>query len=238
MKALEMIVQLKSLATIERKIANEKFFKMGVGQYSEYDEFIGIRTSQTRALAKQYFKTITFAEIDKLIKHPIHEIRHCALIILVNKYQANNKKEVFNYYLNNLDSVNNWDLVDTTAPHIVGHYIFNHHDKLYLLTDLAYSKNLWKRRVAIIATLAFIRKNLFTPTLALSKILLNDQEDLIQKAVGWMLREIYKKDSGLCKTFIQENYAQLPRTTLRYAIEHMHENERHHYLKGSFNVSN
>ena len=117
---------------------------------------------------------------------------------------------------------------------VLTHYIFNHHDKLHLLTDLAYSKNLWKRRVAIIATLTFIKRSLFTPTLTISKILFDDQEDLIQKAVGWMLREIYKKDSNLCKAFIQENYAQLPRTTLRYAIEHMHENERHHYLKGSF----
>jgi 3-methyladenine DNA glycosylase AlkD len=238
MNAQKMITQLKSLATDERKMANEQFFKTGPGQYSEHDRFIGVRVPQTRSLAKKYFKAMKFREIDQLIKHPVHEIRHFALMILVNKYQANNEEVAFNYYLNNLDSVNNWDLVDATAPHIAGHYIFYHRHKLPLLTNWAYSKNLWKRRIAIIATLVFIKQSLFMPTLKISKILLNDQEDLIHKAVGWMLREVYKKDNDTCKAFIQENYAQLPRTTLRYAIEHMQENERKRYLKGIFNVSN
>jgi 3-methyladenine DNA glycosylase AlkD len=234
MHANIIIDELKSFATEDRRKINERFFKTGPGQYSEHDQFIGVRMPQTRDVAKKYFDVIKFNEIDQLISHPVHEIRHCALIILVNKYQSGNKEEVFNYYLNNLGSVNNWDLVDTTTPHIIGNYIFNHQEKLSLLYEWANSNDLWERRIAIVATFAFIRRGEFTPTLKISKPLLNDQQDLIHKAVGWMLREVYKKDEAVVKLFLRENYAQLPRTTLRYAIERMQEDERQRYLKGIF----
>jgi len=234
MSAQEVITQLKSFATAERKATNEWFFKTGPGQYSVHDQFIGVRVPQTRLIAKKYFKTISLNEIKQLINHPIHEIRHCGLIILVNKYQIDDKELVFNYYLKNIHAVNNWDLVDTTVPHIIGDYLFNHQDKLNILFDYAKSNNLWEKRISIVATFVFIKNNQFIPTLEIAKTLLNDKHDLIHKAIGWMLREIYKKDTETCSNFLRENYAQLPRTTLRYAIERMPEDERLRYLKGEF----
>ena len=129
---------------------------------------------------------------------------------------------------------NNWDLVDTTIPHTIGDYLFSHQNKLNILFDFAKSDNLWERRIAIVATFAFIKNSQFNPTLKIAKSLLKDSHDLIHKATGWMLREIYKKDNEVCKAFLRQNYAQLPRTTLRYAIERMREDERLHYLKGEF----
>jgi len=234
MSAQEVIAQLKSFATIERKKQNEYYFKTGPGQYSEFDQFIGILTPQIRSIAKKYYQHIAFDEIDKLINHAVHEIRYCGLIILVYQYQSANQEAVFNYYLKNLHAVNNWDLVDYSTPHIIGDYLFNHQDKLSLLYDWAKSDNLWERRIAIMATFTFIKQAEFSPTLRIGKLLLNNQEDLIHKALGWMLREIYKKDAKTCKAFLRENYAQLPRTTLRYAIERMQEDEQKRYLKGIF----
>jgi 3-methyladenine DNA glycosylase AlkD len=234
MSAKEVIAQLKSFANLERKKINERFFKTGPGQYSEHEQFIGVRVPQIRLIAKQHFKQIDFSEIDQLIINPIHEVRFCALIILMNQYQANNQETVFNYYLDNINSVNNWDLVDTTVPAIIGDYLVNHSEKTALLFKWANSDGLWERRIAIVATFAFIRQNQFKLTLAISQILLKDQEDLIHKAVGWMLREVYKKNPNICMTFLRENYVQLPRTTLRYAIERMPEIDRKAYLKGTF----
>ncbi|MGY8895526.1 MAG: DNA alkylation repair protein [Gammaproteobacteria bacterium] len=234
MSAKEVIAQLKSFANLERKKINERFFKTGPGQYSEHEQFIGVRVPQIRLIAKQHFKQIDFSEIDQLIINPVHEVRFCALIILMNQYQANNQETVFNYYLDNISSVNNWDLVDTTVPAIIGDYLVNHSEKTALLFKWADSNNLWERRIAIVATFAFIRQNQFKLTLAIGQLLLKDQEDLIHKAVGWMLREVYKKDINICMAFLRENYAQLPRTTLRYAIERMPEIDRKAYLKGTF----
>ena len=234
MSAKEVIAQLKSFASESRKKSSETYFKTGPGQYSEFDKFIGVRAPQTRKIAKQHFKTISFNEIDKLINHAIHEVRYCALVMLVCQYQAGNKIQVFNYYVNSLHAVNNWDLVDYSTPHIIGDYLFNHQDQRTLLYDWARSSNLWERRIAIVATFAFIKQDEFSPTLKIGRLLLGDKEDLIHKALGWMLREIYKKDSETCSTFIKENYAQLPRTTLRYAIERMQDDERRRYLKGNF----
>lgn len=234
MNAETIIKALKFFATKERKKSNEHFFKTAKGEYSEFDKFMGVRVPQTRQVAKQYFKEVDFAEIDKLINHPVHEVRHCGLITLVYQYQSGKQMEVFDYYINNLHTVNNWDLVDSTTSQIIGDYLFNHQDKLSLLEDWAKSDNLWERRIAIVATWAFIKQDEFTPTLKIAKLLLNDKHDLIHKAVGWMLREVYKKDTDTCKMFLRENYAQLPRTTLRYAIERMLESERQQYLKGEF----
>ena len=234
MHANIIIDELKSFATEDRRKTNEWFFKTGKGQYSEHDQFIGVRVPQTRQVAKRFFKDISFTELGKLINHPTHEIRHCGLIILVNKYQSGDEKNVFEYYLKNISSANNWDLVDTTIPHVIGDYIYHHQDQLSLLFDLSQSTDLWKKRIAIVATFAFIKQGKFNPTLIISKTLLDDSHDLIHKAIGWMLREVYKKDEAVVKLFLRENYSQLPRTTLRYAIERMNENERLSYLKGEF----
>ncbi|CAB5504321.1 probable DNA alkylation repair enzyme [Bathymodiolus thermophilus thioautotrophic gill symbiont] len=234
MNAKIIIKKLKSFATPERKKTNEWFFKTGKGEYSEHDKFIGIRTPQIRQVAKQYFKSLTFNEINELINHPIHEVRHCGLIILVNQYQIDNQDAVFNYYIDNIHAVNNWDLVDTTAPQIVGDYLYQHQEKLPLLFNYLHSSDLWERRISIVATWTFIKHDEFAPTLKIAKLLLGDKHDLIHKAIGWMLREVYKKDANICKNFLRENYTQLPRTTLRYAIERMPESERLRYLKKEF----
>ena len=232
-----IIKALNSLATKQRKVINERFFKMGKGEYSQHDKFIGVRMPQIRQIAKKYSESVSFNEISELINHPIHEVRHCGLIILLNQYQLGNKDIIFDYYVDNIHAVNNWDLVDTSAPQIVGDYIFNHQDKLPLLFNFAHSSNLWERRIAIVATWSFIKQGKFDTTLEISKLLLGDKYDLIHKAIGWMLREVYKKNAKTCKYFLRENYAQLPRTTLRYAIERMEETQRLHYLKRNFNAT-
>ena len=230
----KVIQELKSFASIERKKTNEWFFKTGKGEYSEFDQFIGVRVPDTRKIAKKHYKSLKLSDISKLINNKVHEVRHLGLIMLVNKYQQGEKEEVFNFYLANIQAANNWDLVDTTIPHTIGDYIFKHQEKLPIIYQFAESANLWERRIAIVSTFTFIKQGEFIPTLKISKQLLSDTHDLIHKAVGWMLREVYKKDSESCKAFLRENYAQLPRTTLRYAIERIPENERLHYLKGKF----
>jgi 3-methyladenine DNA glycosylase AlkD len=234
MSSDKIISQLKSFATEQRRKTNEWFFKTGKGEYSEFDQFMGVRMPQIRQVAKQYFKDIAYDEIDNLINHPIHEVRHCGLIILVNKYQSGDEASVFNYYLKSINSVNNWDLVDTTAPHIMGDYIYQHQQHLPVLFKFSQSNDLWEKRIAIVATIVFIRQGEFEPTFQIAKTLLADTHDLIHKAVGWMLREVYKKNPKATQLFLQKNNTQLPRTTLRYAIERMAENQRQLYLKGKF----
>ena len=173
-----------------------------------------------------------------MIQNPIHEVRLCALIILVNKYNKEEPDRIYKYYLKHLNSVNNWDLVDTSAPHIIGDYLYNNLEKSEILLEFSRSENLWIRRISIVSTFTFIKNSEFNKTLEIANLLLNDDHDLIHKAVGWMLREIYKRDEILIKQFLRQNYAQIPRTTLRYAIERMDKEERLLYLKGNFDVSN
>lgn len=234
MKAQQIINELKSYASEDRRKTNEWFFKTGEGEYSEHDRFIGVRVPHTRQVAKKHFQSISKAQLSELLASPIHEIRHLGLIILVNQYQAGDQDRVFGDYLSHLEAVNNWDLVDTSAPQIVGHYLHQHPEQQALLFDWVKDNSLWKRRIAIVATLTLIKHQEFTPTLRLAKHLLGDSQDLIHKAVGWMLREIYKQEPEVCLGFIRENYAQLPRTTLRYAIERLEESERKRYLIGDF----
>ena len=237
MIAKEVINALKTLATEERRKINELFFKTNKGQYGYGDIFLGVRTPDVRNVAKRFSQTITLDELTDLIKSPIHEVRLCALIILVNKYNKEEPDRIYKYYLKYLNSVNNWDLVDTSAPHIVGNYLYNNPEKSKILLEFSHSENLWVRRISIVSTLAYIKNNEFNETLEIAKLLLNDEHDLIHKAVGWMLREVYKRDEDLIKRFLRQNYAQIPRTTLRYAIERMDKEERLLYLKGNFDVS-
>ena len=238
MIAKEVINALKLLATEERRKVNERFFKIGKGEYGYGDIFLGITVPNIRRVAKKFNQEISLQELTKLIQSPIHEVRLCALIILVNKYNNEQPTRIYRYYLKHLNSINNWDLVDTSAPHIVGDYLYNNPEKSKILLEFSRSENLWVRRVSIVSTLAYIKNNEFNETLEIAKLLLNDDHDLIHKAMGWMLREVYKRDEGLIKRFLRQNYAQIPRTTLRYAIERMDKEERLLFLKGNFDVSN
>ena len=237
MIAKEVINALKTLATEDRRKTNEWFFKTGKGEYGYGDIFLGVTAPDLRRIAKKFRQEISLQELTELIRSPIHEVRLCALIILVNKYKKEDSDKIYRYYLKHLNSVNNWDLVDTSAPHIIGDYLYKNPEKSKILFEFSSSENLWVRRISIVSTFAFIKNNEFNKTLEIAKLLLNDNHDLIHKAVGWMLREIYKRDEGLIKRFLRQNYAQIPRTTLRYAIERMDKEERLLYLKGNFDVS-
>jgi len=233
----EVVNALKLVATEERRKVNEWFFKTGKGEYGYGDIFLGVTAPEIRRIAKKFSQEISLQELTELIRNPIHEVRLCALIILVNKYNKEEPDRIYHYYLKHLNSVNNWDLVDTSAPHIIGDYLYKNPEKSKILFEFSSSENLWVRRISIVSTFAFIKNNEFNKTLEITKLLLNDNHDLIHKAVGWMLREIYKRDEGLIKRFLRQNYAQIPRTTLRYAIERMDKEERLLYLKGNFDVS-
>ena len=237
MIAKEVINALKTLATEDRRKTNEWFFKTNKGQYGYGDIFLGVRVPDVRDVAKRFSQTISLKELSELINNPIHEVRLCALIILVNKYNKEEPDRIYHYYLKHLNSVNNWDLVDSSAPHIIGDYLYKNPEKSKILFEFSSSENLWVRRISIVSTFAFIKNNEFNKTLEIAESLLNDDHNLIHKAVGWMLREIYKRDKRIIKRFLRQNYAQIPRTTLRYAIERMDKKERLLYLKGNFDVS-
>jgi len=208
------------------------FFKTGIGQYGEGDKFLGITVPEQRKLAKKYFNDLKLIDVKKILNNNYHEVRLTALLILIEKYIKGDEQErsnIFNFYLANLKSINNWDLVDLTAPKIVGNYLLDKkRDILYILVK---SKNLWERRIAIIATFEFIKNNQFADTLKLSEILLQDNHDLIQKAVGWMLREVGKRDLKVELEFLDKYCQKMPRTMLRYAIERLPEKQRRGYLK-------
>ena len=234
MIAKEVINELKILATEDRRKSNEWFFKTNKGEYGYGDIFLGVRMPDIRKVAKKFSPKITLKELTELIQSPIHEVRLCALIILVNQYKKGNFSKIFEYYIRQINFINNWDLVDSSAPYIVGDYLYNNPDERSILFEFVHSENLWVRRISIVSTFTLIKNNQFNETLQIAKILLNDKHDLIHKAVGWMLREVYKRDQDLIRTFLKQNYSQLPRTTLRYAIERMDEVERLLFLKGYF----
>lgn len=223
---------LMKYASKEKAEILQRFFKTGPGEYGEGDVFVGVKVPEIRQTAKRY-QNCSFAEITKLIKSPVHEQRLLALIILVQQYEKNGEQEkIFDFYLKNTRYVNNWDLVDLSAPHIVGRFLFETKKKRLKMYDLAMSKSLWERRISIISTLTFIRNNDFKDVFMLAKILLKDREDLIHKAVGWMLREVGKRDLAQEENFLSEKYKGMPRTMLRYAIERFPEKKRQAYLKG------
>ncbi len=213
----------------------QRFFKTGKGQYGEGDIFLGIKVPIQRSIVKKHWKTATMKDIQELLDSKIHEERLIALLILVEMYKkAKNdtlkKREIFEFYLKNTQNVNNWDLVDLSAPNIVGD--FSSIDGTEVIRFLAKSKNLWERRIAMVSTAAFIRKRNFGETLAIADMLINDEHDLIHKAVGWMLREVGKKNVEVLEIFLRERYKTMPRTMLRYAIEKFPEETRKKYLKG------
>lgn len=225
---------LRQYATLERKKKIECFFKTGKGQYGEGDQFIGITNPDVRKVARQY-QDIDLKEIDLLLRSPIHEYRLCALIILVNqnkKANLNTRQKIVKLFLDNLAFINNWDLVDCSAHYILGRAIAEGVENIKILDKLVKSSILWERRIAIISTMYFISHNNITESLRIAKVLLSDKKDLIHKAVGWTLREAWKKQPQEVEKFLQDNYNQVPRTTLRYAIERMEENKRKMFLRG------
>lgn len=211
----------------------QRFFKTGPGEYGEGDVFIGVKIPQIRSLTEQY-RDLKLSQIIQLLKSPIHEQRMLALLILVSKYSketSENKKEIYNLYLAHTRHINSWDLVDLTAAQIVGSFL-NDKDTRPLY-KLSRSKNLWERRISIISTHYFIKNDKFGDTLKISEILLTDRQDLIHKAVGWMLREVGKRNLSLLEEkFLNRHYNRMPRTMLRYAIEKFPEAKRQAYLKG------
>ncbi|MBD3204940.1 DNA alkylation repair protein [Candidatus Bathyarchaeota archaeon] len=206
------------------------FFKTGRGEYGEGDKFLGVRVPDQRKLAKRY-QDIPRVQVVELLSSPIHEHRLTAIFILTyqfNKGDQEARRKIVETYLDNLDYINNWDLVDSSAPKILGEYLVEKpRDSLY---ELAGSCNLWERRISIIATFAFIKRQELDDSIALAKILLDDEHDLIHKAVGWVLREVGKSDQQVLEDFLEENIGKMPRTMLRYAIEKLPEEKRQYYM--------
>jgi len=224
--------KLQQLGSKDKAKVLQRFFKTGPGEYGEGDVFIGVRVPDLRRLAKGY-QDITIKEVMQFLMSTIHEERFFALLILVSKYSKGDetvKKRIYEVYLQNTQFINSWDLVDGSAQHIVGAYLMDKSkNSLYLL---AKSKNLWDRRIAILSTFHFIKHDNYAETLKISKILLSDEQDLIHKAVGWMLREIGKRHMTTEEIFLKKYYKKMPRTMLRYAIEKFPEPKRQEYLKG------
>jgi 3-methyladenine DNA glycosylase AlkD len=221
---------LAKLVDKNKAVFLPRFFKTGPGEYGEGDKFIGVVVPAQRLVAKKYGE-LPLPDIEKLLHDEIHECRLTALLILIIKYQksdSNTKKQIYNFYLINTKYINNWDLVDLSAPNIVGNYLLD--QKRDILSKLAGSKNLWERRISIISTYAFIKNNQFDETIKIAGILLKDKHDLIQKAAGWMLREVGKRNQNIEEQFLQKYYRVMPRTMLRYAIEKFSPEKRKFYL--------
>ncbi len=226
--------ELKSKANPKKAKILQGFFKTKSGEYGEGDVFLGIVVPETRKIAQGY-KNLKFKELEKLLKSKIHEERLVALLILVHQFKidttCSSKKErrrIAEFYLKNTKYINNWDLVDLSAPKIIGEYLLDKNRKI--LYKLAKSRNIWERRIAIITTFTFIKNNQFIETLKIAEILLNDNHDLIHKAVGWMLREVGKRSQITLEKFLKKHASKMPRVMLRYAIEKFPETRRRYFF--------
>jgi 3-methyladenine DNA glycosylase AlkD len=227
-----IIKDLKKVSNNKVAQGQARFFKTGKGQYGYGDKFAGIKTPDLAKIIKRYYKEISLKQLEYFVSNPIHEYRTFGFMCLVHKYEMkdSDKKEIFIFFKKHIKYLNNWDLVDITTPHIIGEYLKDK-DRKWLYT-LSQSKNLWYRRISIISTFAFIRDNDFNDTLKICAILINDKEDLIHKATGWMLREVGKRDIKAEEKFLKKYYKIMPRTMLRYAIEKFEETKRKAYLLG------
>jgi 3-methyladenine DNA glycosylase AlkD len=257
-----VIRALRSYASADKARRYAGFFKTGKGQYGEGDRFIGVTVPEVRKVAKEYSKVATLEIVDELLSSPIHEVRLCALILLMSLYKRadpNMQKTIFDFYLAHTKMINNWDLVDLTAPNIVGDFLLREcsltedtyfaqttgfsrrvrrkqntvsRDKLpEIIIKLSGSKSLWERRISILATFSFIRAGRHQEAFAIAELLLHDDHDLIHKAIGWMLREVGKRvGKDALREFLDKHASTMPRTALRYAIEHMEKEERVKYL--------
>lgn len=230
--AYEIRRKLQDIGDRETAKNLKRFFKTGPGEYAEGDIFLGIRAPDLRKLAKEYHRDIVSTAVTELLMSPIHEERLLALLILVRTYTKGDgsaKMRVYELYLRHIKFINNWDLVDGSAPHIIGAFLMDKSkEPLY---RLAQSNNFWERRISIISTFYFIKNNKFSETLKIAAMLISDEEDLICKAVGWMLREVGKRDLQTEENFLRGHYHKMPRTMLRYATEKFPESKRRYYLK-------
>jgi 3-methyladenine DNA glycosylase AlkD len=224
--------RLRKMGDRQKAQGHQRFFKTGPGQYGEGDVFLGVTVPQLRELVKEC-DGLALNEILELLRSSFHEERLLALLVLNRAYAKGDeasRQSIYEMYLSNTRFINNWDLVDASAPHIVGDFLMRRSRKP--LYSLARSRDLWERRIAIVATAHFIRRGDFSDTLKISKLLLADGEDLIHKAVGWMLREVGKRDLESEERFLIEHYKRMPRTMLRYAIERFPQPRRQMYLRG------
>jgi len=233
-RARQIMKKLRELSDSDIAAHSQQFFKTGRGEYGEGDRFLGIRVPTLRKCVREY-RAISLEDTLELLKSPFHEARLLALLILIAKYSSANKSAernaIYRSYLSHTEFINSWDLVDSSAAHIVGAHLFDKDRKV--LYRLARSRGLWERRISVVATFHFINREDFSDSLAIAELLLNDREDLIHKAVGWMLREVGKRDLRAEKAFLTKHYKKMPRTMLRYAIERLPESERLAYLHGT-----
>lgn len=231
-RLIDLKNELKKHANLQRALVSKSFFKTGKGEYGEGDVFLGLAVPDQRKIAKE-FKALPLSDVQKLLKSKIHEERFVALVLLVIRYQSgdeNTKKDIFERYLSMSKWINNWDLVDTSAPQIVGDYCWRQNDR-QILKNLIKSSDLWERRIGVLATLTFIRQGDVKLTLELAQKLLNDHHDLIHKAVGWMLREAESRAPKEVRKFLDQHARRMPRTMLRYAIEKFSSPERSKFMR-------
>ena len=231
----EVIENLDNLKNPDKAKILSRFFKTWKWEYGEWDKFLWVPVPPQREVAKKYFEKCNFDDIENLLKSEYHEIRLTGLLILCYKYELTTKKKLQNeqkdtidFYLSHLEYCNNWDLVDLVCYKILWNYLLNKDRKV--LYELAEDENMWKQRVAIVSTMTFVKKWEFDDTLRISEILLNHKHDLIHKAVGWLLREVWKKDEKVLRVFLNKYASKMPRTMLRYAIEKLSKTERMYYL--------
>ena len=228
----ELIAELEKGIDAERGERTQHYFGITPGGYGEGDILLGISSPHIRKCAKQYNK-MPMNELRELLQSPVHEFRFAALAIMKDQ-DRKNSEEIITLYLDNLDHLNNWDLVDCFAPHLIGRWCLENHDE-GILAELNDSKDLWRRRISVVAYMAFYRKNIMGNGLEMIDNRIDDPEDLMHKACGWMLRDIYSKvDEHVVESYLIDNYSRLSRTTLRYAIEHMPEEQRLRFLHGDF----
>jgi 3-methyladenine DNA glycosylase AlkD len=228
-----ILKDFKKFANPEKAKLLRGFFKTGKGQYGEGDTFLGLIVPQQRLLSKKY-SDLSLTDLQELLDSKIHEHRLTALFILISQYKqadSKGKQKIYKFYLKNTKNINNWDLIDLSAPNIVGDYLLNHESEQKILYKLVKSKSLWERRIAILTTFTFIRNNSFNHTLKIAELLLKDQHDLIHKAVGWMLRELGKRDEELLCKLLDKYKNKMPRTMLRYAIEKFSKEKKEYYIK-------
>ena len=227
---------LEEQADPEAVPGKERFFKTGRGEYGEGDRFIGISVPEQRKVAQAYYKEAQLADIENLLESPVHEHRLTALFMFVKLYNRakspGDKKELAEFYLSHLAGINNWDLVDSSAHYTLGKYLYET-GSWDILVELAASDNLWRQRIGIMSTFAFIKQGSFEPTLEIAEMFLDHPHDLIHKATGWMLREIGNRDRTAEETFLKPRYRKMPRTMLRYAVEKFPEELRKSYLVGT-----
>jgi 3-methyladenine DNA glycosylase AlkD len=232
MSLVSLRKEIKSVSNPDKAKFLQRFFKTGKGEYAEGDVFLGIVVPVQRQIAKKY-KPLSFPELKKLITSKYHEERLIALLILVERFKKakeDEKEKIVKFYLDNRKGINNWDLVDLSAPKILGEYLIDKDRNILFI--FAKSNDLWEKRIAVLSTFTFIKNNDFNDALKIFEILLNDKHDLIHKAVGWMLREIGKIDLKTEENFLRKHYKAMPRTMLRYAIEKFPERKRKAYLEG------